>query len=82
MTEDEMNEITMDAIHAVRVLLKTNDVPGAAFIDDHVGHAIAQRNKLRDALIMIAHKFPETRDMVAAGFVEAHLKHLFPAEES
>lgn len=37
--------LSSDAIHAIRELLKANDVPTAAFIDDHVGNAIVQRNQ-------------------------------------
>jgi hypothetical protein len=36
-----------DSIHAIRELLKAHDVPVAAFIDDHVGNAIAQRDASR-----------------------------------
>jgi hypothetical protein len=34
------------AIACIRELLQKNHVPEAAFIDDHVGNAIEQRNKL------------------------------------
>ena len=39
-----------DGIHAIRELLKVHDVPVAAFIDDHVGNAIAQRDEARAEL--------------------------------
>lgn len=38
-----------DALHAVRALLDSAGVPKAAFIDDHVGNAIAQRDAERSA---------------------------------
>jgi hypothetical protein len=36
--------MSSDAIHAVRELLDAHNVPAAAFIDDHVGNAIRQRD--------------------------------------
>ena len=43
----ENAEIADGAIDAIRRMLVANDVPGAAFIDDHVGNAIVQRNEAR-----------------------------------
>src|SRR5690606_8433997 len=37
--------LSEDAIAAIRELLTAHDVPVAAFIDDHVGNAIAQRDE-------------------------------------
>jgi len=48
--------LSEDAIHAIRELLKAHDVPVAAFIDDHVGNAIAQRDEARAAHHRTSHK--------------------------
>jgi len=40
-------ELSDDAHNAIRILLEENGVPVAAFIDDHVGNAIWQRNMAR-----------------------------------
>lgn len=45
--------LTDDAITAIRDLLNNANVPSTAYIDDHVGNAIAQRNILADALTQI-----------------------------
>ncbi|MBP6228493.1 MAG: hypothetical protein KA472_11225 [Pseudomonadales bacterium] len=42
--------IDQDACGAIREILTVNKVPVAAFIDDHVGNAIWQRNVLADCL--------------------------------
>lgn len=42
--ERNAESISSDAIHGVRELLTAHNVPLAAFIDDHVGNAIAQRD--------------------------------------
>lgn len=41
------SDLSAAAIHAIRELLYAQGVPVAAFIDDHVGNAIAQRNMAR-----------------------------------
>lgn len=41
------DSLSRDAIHAVREMLKGAGVPTAAFIDDHVGNAIVQRDQER-----------------------------------
>jgi len=39
--------IAENAISVIRRMLEAHDVPSAAFIDDHVGNAIFQRNEAR-----------------------------------
>lgn len=57
-------DLSDNAHEAVRILLMAHDVPMAAFIDDHVGNAIAQRNEAREvatALVQFTnfHQTPE-----------------------
>jgi hypothetical protein len=36
-----------EAIHNIRQLLKANNVPAAAFVDDHVANAVVQRDQAK-----------------------------------
>jgi len=56
--------ISSDAIYEVRRLLNAQKVPAAAFIDDHVGNAIAQRNILAGCLSRM-------RELIDAALAEA-----------
>lgn len=56
--------ISSDAICEIRNLLNAQNVPSAAFIDDHVANAIAQRNILADCLMRM-------RELIDAALAEA-----------
>lgn len=62
--------IAQDAMHAVRELLKEAEVPLAAFIDDHVGNAIVQRNQER-ARATAAEARADTLAAEVAGQIES-----------
>jgi hypothetical protein len=47
LTVQQTETLSDDAVVAIRELLAAHDVPLAAFIDDHVGNAIVQRNEAR-----------------------------------
>lgn len=47
-----------DSIHAIREMLNAYNVPKAAFIDDHVGNAIAQRDELRAQIDAMGRRKP------------------------
>lgn len=57
-----------DAITIIRQILTTNGVPVAAFIDDHVGNTIAQRNILVDALRDIRNQIDAALDKAKVTF--------------
>lgn len=48
-------DLSTSAIMAIRRVLEGENVPPAAFIDDHVGNALFQRNKLMEVLTEIRH---------------------------
>lgn len=54
--------MTGAAIDVIRQLLDRNHVPEAAFIDDHVGNAVVQRNKLVACLLDIRTMLEEGSD--------------------
>jgi len=58
--------ISSDAIYEVRRLLNAQNVPAAAFIEDHVGNAIAQRNILAGCLSRM-------RELIDAALTEARV---------
>jgi hypothetical protein len=81
MTKPDFDDaMTLEAISVIRTLLRASEVPTAAFVDDHVANAIVQRNKLRNGLLMIAHKFPETKDMVASTLNDAAMSQHIPTD--
>lgn len=47
-------ELCVDAVNEIRTLLLREDVPTAAFVDDHVRNAVVQRNRAMEALTAIA----------------------------
>lgn len=53
-------------VRAIRLLLNSNDVPGAAFIDDHVANAIAQRDESRAKLAEVEKERDEWRHAAKA----------------
>ena len=58
--------ISSDAIYEVRRLLNAQNVRAAAFIDDNVGNAIAQRNILAGCLLRM-------RELIDAALTEARV---------
>ena len=66
--------LSEDAIHAIRDLLNEAGVPLAAFIDDHVGNAIAQRNQERARVSALSAEVERQADQINAAreFVKRH----------
>jgi len=60
--------VSSGAVGIIRQLLTSNDVPVAAFIDDHVENAIAQRNILADALRNIRNQIDAALDQAKVNF--------------
>ncbi|CCB64422.1 hypothetical protein [Hyphomicrobium sp. MC1] len=60
--------ISSDAIGLIRDLLTRNGVPVAAFIDDHVSNAIAQRNIIAEALRNIRNQIDAALDQAKVNF--------------
>lgn len=52
-------ELCVDAVNEIRTTLLRENVPTAAFVDDHVRNAIAERNQLLDALQIVANAIEE-----------------------
>lgn len=57
--------LSEDSIHAIRELLNEAGVPRAAFIDDHVGNAVAQRNQEKDRADALAKQVEAYREALA-----------------
>jgi hypothetical protein len=53
-------------VHAIRSLLNENNVPGAAFIDDHVANAIVQRDAFAAQVAELTRERDEARVTIAA----------------
>jgi hypothetical protein len=73
--EPSADMMDQDACAEIRALLTRHGVPVAAFIDDHVANAIAQRNILASALL-------ETRTAIRhdkVALIDEALKKAYPS---
>lgn len=94
-TQPSDDALDQAACYEIRKLLKAQGVPSAAFIDDHVANAIAQRNILTECIVSmhatltpeqqqsaddaLARAYPTGVDLRAQG--EAAVRHLQKSQQ-